>query len=298
MPLALRKKHCTLTENVATNHRVRGSYLWVARLVTVASLTAPVVLAAQLALAQSSANTGVRPGQALPPQAYAPPAVPAYAPPAVPAYAPPAATPYVAPASAPYAPAPAPVLLPPPTTPAPYIYPSVASVPAAPQAGPKEPGCLTIPPGYMLVPAATTLHLDAATERAIVTSEIAITDSQLGQLQRERKSLAGPILGMTLGYGGMVLSSGVALSAYGAAEAGHDEHTMRRVAYAFAGVAAAGLLLGVSGTARLVRRARHNRALSAEMKALNVKRAQLLRRLEYGATPGPGALEVALRGRF
>jgi hypothetical protein len=156
----------------------------------------------------------------------------------------------------------------------------------------------------MLVPITPALTLDPATAHQLVLSELAIVNSQLGVLRRDRKSIGGPIVRMVLGYGGMAVSSAVALGTYAAAESnsdalkGYDQDTLRRTAYAFTGIAAVGLMLGVSGTVRLVRNAATNRALNAQAKPLMAKRANLLRQLEYGAAPGPRQLQVAVQGRF
>lgn len=248
----------------------------------------------------------------VPPPAPAPVPQPAPAP-VQPASVSPPATLYAPPPLTPYVPPPATLYVPPPmfTTPAP-VFPSPQAPPstleaskaatadcnAAPAAMP------ALPPGYMLVPVSTSLTLEPAIEHQLLASELAIVNSQLGELRRDRKSLGGPIVRMVLGYGGMVVSSAVALGAYAIAETDgdtvtrHDQTTLRRTAYAFTGLAAAGLVLGLSGTIRLVRNAANNRALNAQVKPLMAKRANLLRQLEYGAMPGQRGLQVAVQGRF
>ncbi len=66
--------------------------------------------------------------------------------------------------------------------------------------------------------------------------------------------------------------------------------------YAFTGLAAAGFMLGASGTIRLIQNADHNRVLNARVKPLMAKRAGLLRRLEYGASPGPASSSSRCKG--
>ncbi len=67
----------------------------------------------------------------------------------------------------------------------------------------------------MLVPRVRQPHASTpGLERQALASELAIVNSQIGELRRERKSIGGPIVRMVLGYGGMVASSAVALGAH------------------------------------------------------------------------------------
>jgi hypothetical protein len=182
--------------------------------------------------------------------------------------------------------------MPPPVTPTPYFPALQASAPAL---QPTVPNCIVnIPPGYALVPATHTFTPGPALEQQLVASELAIVNSQIGQLRRERKSLAGPIVQMVLGYGGMVVSSAVAVGTYTAAtdeSTGRgNQDTLKRTAYGFSGLAVASLLLGFSGTVRLVRRAAQNRSLNAQLKPLAARRIHLAQQLMFGGRSVPGLL--------
>ncbi|MFT3927022.1 MAG: hypothetical protein QM778_31035 [Myxococcales bacterium] len=236
------------------------------------------------------------------------PGVEPYAPPPAMPYVPPPALPYVPPPATPYVP-PVPTLLwPQPTTPAPLLpaQQTPELVPAANAATPGNCPPASVPPGYMLVPVVpASLRPQAPpAELPLLASQLAGVNRQIGLLRADRQSLGGPITLMTLGYGGMLVSSTVALSAYAAAESHsepidhHDQTTLRYTAYAFTGLAAASLLFGLSGTMRLIRHIDHNRDLNARLKPLMVKRASLLRQLNYAALPGPHQLQATLGGRF
>jgi hypothetical protein len=158
------------------------------------------------------------------------------------------------------------------------------------------PCTLALPPGYALVPVAPRLTLDPTLERQLLASELAVLTSQIGQLRRDRKSIGGPITQMAIGFGGMALSSVAALGTYGAAESNdasatqHDQDVFRRTAYVFTGLAVVGLVLGLTGTAKLIRHAAHNRRLNAQLKPLAAKRVYLAQRMAFGAASAPGLI--------
>ncbi|HEX6245339.1 MAG TPA: hypothetical protein VFZ61_30665 [Polyangiales bacterium] len=247
---------------------------------------------------------------------------------AEPAPAPPAAVdgavvaaPAVAPVPAQPAP-PAPLVAPAPYPTPPPVYPGYAQGPAP---APPHPGWLPAPapaptvvppPGYVLVPIPpapqppTIVQQDEA-RRAWVVAQLAQVDQQLLLLKRERKSIAGPVVQMVLGYAGTLVCGAVALGSYGAAESieqdpwhdgyhydEQDEERLRHTAYAFTGLTAVALAVGIGGTVRLVRNSANNKLLNVERRSLLAQRTSLRQQLTYGASVLPGQLQIGVRGHF
>jgi hypothetical protein len=262
---------------------------------------APAPVAAPVAAPAPVVAAPAAPAPVAPAPLVAPP--PAYAPPA-PAYAAPApAAPYPAPPAYPGA-APAPVVppranwLPAPAPPTPVVAP---------------------PPGYVLVPipsapAPPSLVQQEEARRAWVVAQLSQVDQQLVQLKQERKSIAGPIVQMVLGYAGTLVCGAVALGSYGAAESiehdqwnndwddgyydQHDEDRLRNTAYAFTGLTAVALAVAIGGTVRLKRNSAHNKLLNVERRSLVAQRTSLRQQLTYGASVLPGQMQLGVRGQF
>jgi hypothetical protein len=279
------------------------------------------------------------------------PAAPAVADPPPPQVAP---APQAAP-SAPVNPAPAPAVAPPnpaaqpaqpypaPAYPAPYPapgYPQPSYAPApAPQAPPAAayvppPGYPAPPPGYTYAPVPQVPSPAEAARRDQLYSELLRVDTRLAEIERARAGLAGPIAMVGFGYGALLFSSAVALSAYAAAEAvehgdyyyddeddhGHhhhngfhaddldanddgyvdhrDERRFRRLAYGFTGVAAFGLTAGIIGTVKLTKRIAERRRQGAERKRLLKERENLRNQLDYGVGVMPHSLQLNVQGHF
>ncbi|MFT3921786.1 MAG: hypothetical protein QM778_04565 [Myxococcales bacterium] len=254
-------------------------------------------------------------------QPYAPPAPVASPPPGYYYVQPPVVSPAPATAPAPYtqpaypgvfvAPAPGSASVVTPT-------PSSGPLPAPPplMLVPQQPP--TAPPGYVLVPLGSEAARQEAERRAALTVALGNVERELIALRYGRAHIAGPIVQMVIGYGSALAFSTVALSCFGAAEGlqhqrepdrnydvngdgsadRSDETTLRRTSYAFTGLAAAGLIVGVAGGMRLSRNREINRAVKNQRRALLTRRESLRKALDYGANAGPGQLQVSVRGRF
>ena len=272
------------------------------------------------------AQPAPQPAPAAPPPAqYAPPA-PQYAPvqaaPA-PQYAPVQAAPQYAPAPAP---APAPQY-------APAVYPAPPPAPAAASSAqpyPVAPGYPPPPPGYAYAPIPSPLLTPAdVARRDMLHAELMRVEAQLAQVDAKRKGIGGPIAQTAVGLGGTLVFSAIALSAFAGAEAiqhrnyhhcngygdydncyddldvndsgvvNHkDELALRRTAYAFTGLAAVGLAVGVSGMIRLARRSAERKAVKAERRGLLEQRNSLRQQLDYGVNLAPGQLQLGVQGKF
>lgn len=258
------------------------------------------------------------------PQPAAPPVAVQPSPPPQPAYP---ASAYPAPAAPAY-PAPA------------YPQPSYAPQPA-PQAPPPAvyvppSGYPALPPGYTYAPVPQVPTPAEAARRDQLYSELLRVDTRIAELDRTRVGLGGPIAMMGFGYGALLFSSAVALSAYAAAEAvergdyyyddeddhyhhhdhdgryhaddldanndgyvdHRDERRYRKLAYGFTGVAAVGLTAGIIGTVRLKKRIAERRQQGAERKRLVNERENLRKQLDYGVGVMPQSLQLNIQGHF
>ncbi len=235
-----------------------------------------------------------------------------------PAYAP---TPVYPPATYPAAPPPAQY---PPATAAPHAAPM--------QPHPIAPGYPPPPPGYTYAPISSpNLAPEEIARRNMLHAELMRVEAQLAQLNAKQKGIGGPIAHTAVGFGSAIAFSAVALAAFSAAEAiqhkdyrycGYrdydrhrhcyeeldvngsgvvnkkDELTFRRTAYAFTGLVAAGLAVGVTGVVRLARRSAERRAVKAERKGLLEQRNRLKQQLNYGVNVAPGQLQLGVTGSF
>jgi hypothetical protein len=251
---------------------------------------------ADAAPAAPSEATAAPPAASSPAVGVAAPATVLAAPPVV--AAPPAAGAYPAPVYA--APAPAPIYAAPPPVyaapPPPNWAPPAAAAPSA---------------RYMLVPIPQQAAPAPDARQTWLTSQLAQVDQQLALLRRERKSIGGPIVQMTLGYLGTIVFVSVAAGSFFAAEEleedddwgdhsydQHDEERLRNTGYAFTGLTVAALAVGIAGTVRLVRNAAVNRGVKAERRNLLAQRASLRQQLSYSASALPGRLQLGVHGRF
>jgi hypothetical protein len=176
------------------------------------------------------------------------------------------------------------------------------------------------------VPTLTTADV---ARRDMLHAELARVEAQLAQVEAKRQGIGGPVAQTAVGLGGTLLFSAIALGAYGAAEAiqnrnychhrdydryddcyddldinesgvvnQKDEDAFRRTAYAFTGLAAVGLAVGISGVIRLARRTGERRAVKSERKNLLDQRANLKKQLDYGVNLAPGQLQLGVSGKF
>ena len=273
-----------------------------------------------------------------PPSAVAPPPVaPSSWPPPATAAPPPVAAPSAAPGRAPmmapFTPMPSP-LLPGSVWPPPGYVPPSSAVPPASMGSygtrtlMAQPGLITVPalpPDYVYVPmprgqASTVPSPQQVAQRAQLEEELRRTEQRLIALEQSRVSVAGPIVLMVLGYGTTIISAAVALGSFGLAEEiehgrgladarldlnddgrvdGRDEESFRRTARIASVVSAAGLLLGIGGTGRLIHKVGMRREQAVQVKVLEEQRRYTRARLGYGASPLPqGGMQLGLNGSF
>jgi hypothetical protein len=162
-------------------------------------------------------------------------------------------------------------------------------------------------------------------------AELMRVEAQIAQVNAKQKGIGGPIAQTAVGLGATLVFSTVALAAFGAAEAiqhddyrrcgyyedRHDDHcyddldfndsgvvnekdelALRRTAYAFTGLAAVGLAVGISGIFRLAHRSSERRAVKAERRGLIEQRDTLKKQLDYGVNLAPGQLQLGVTGKF
>ena len=250
-----------------------------------------------------------------PQQRYAPPPAQLYAPPvtsyaqptygqpqyAPPQYAPPAyAQPQYAQPPSPY---PAPLSMPP--LPSGYIY-----LPVPYGAGPQQ-----IAQPYAQGPLST----GEAARREELYGRLRTLDSRYDQLRSQRVGVGGAITFMVLGYGTAVVSGIVSLASFGAADDikhgrtrhgndldfnndgfvnSRDRHDWIHAGRVGAGVAGAGLFVGLLSTARLAHNLALRRAQSAELRSVDAQRRLIRTQLDYGASAAPGQFGLSINGRF
>ncbi len=222
----------------------------------------------------------------------------------------PPAAPGPTPALAPVAPAPV----------APVAAPVAVAEPASPAASVPAP-VLPVselpppPPGYVYVPLRS-----ASAPASVAHAELERVNARLYLLARERGQygLGGPIAMVAAGYGtALLFSLGAAVSLV-TAEAidrgefsrsrhdynedgvvnASDEHDARVAARVFSGFAVVGLGVGIGGTVLLTRGVRERRVYAPELRALRLRRRDLLRSLRYRASATSGRLQLGLTGRF
>ena len=278
---------------------------------------------ADAAPAAPSEASPAPPAAPTPPAAVAPAPPPVAAPPVAPS-APPAAYAapvYAQPAPAPAAPvyaAPPPVYAQPPVAPPPQVYvaPPMAPPPtwAAPAPAPRY-VLVPIPVPQQVAPPPPPPAPSPDAQRAWVANQLAQVDSQLALLRREKKSIGGPIVQLTLGYIGTLVFTSVAVGSFIAAEEAEQEYSndyndwdhhydegdqdrLRTTGYVFTGLGVAALALGIAGTVRLARNSAINRGIKAESRSLLAQRASLRQQLSYGASALPGQVQLGVHGRF
>lgn len=174
------------------------------------------------------------------------------------------------------------------------------------------------PPGYALVPVG---QLNLA-QRDALYDELHRTESRLDALRAEEPRLGASIAFMAIGYGGTLIASAIALSAFAAAEDiehdrwqlksdevdydingdgrvnQRDERILRRTAYGFTATAGVALLTGIISNIRLVSHIDERKRVRRERILLTERRGRIRRQLDYGAYAGGQQFSLSLYGRY